>query len=140
MKAKFLALSVCACMFFVGCATNDSTKIAAGSCSVDVVSCDVNSVMGEYKATLPCADCGGIDVVLKLGVKEFIYNATYQGRDEKDMQTGTYSIDGNIITTTNLYKEIQKYKYANDKLIMLDSEGNEVQGVLADYYKFTKVK
>lgn len=127
-------------MFFVGCATSNNAQLSMDKCSVDTVVCDAKSVMGEYKATLPCADCGGIDVVLKFGVKEFVYNATYQDRDEKDMQTGTYSIDGDIITTTNLYKETQKYKRLGDKLIMLDSEGNEVQGVLADYYKFTKVK
>lgn len=96
-------------------------------------------VNGVYKALLPCADCDGINATLEINNNKFKLTYAYITPDnETEIQDGFYIIKDNIITTTNLYKEKQEYRIEGDTLIMLDKNGNEINGVLAKKYKFKR--
>lgn len=143
MKVKqkvFLALAVLA---FAGCA-NTQNALPNGTCGVSTAQkCEMkNELTGVYKTTLPCADCDGIRATLILkDDKSFSYIMTYENQQKyTDNQSGVYSVAGDILTTENLYKEKQMYKIVNGALKMLDSQGDEVSGELAEFYTFKKIR
>lgn len=138
MKLKFL-LSICALMLISGCARNEARVMHCvnGECSSQKM-----NVTGVYKATLPCADCAGIDATLTLNSDNtYTYTMIYNTKDkEKDAQKGSYEIKSDIITTTNLYKEQQYFKFDNSQIKLLDSDKQEIAGEIGKAYIFTKVK
>lgn len=139
MGLKNKVLSVCALAFLVGCANIPGMNTTSHTCPHASCKAHTKSVVGVYKAMLPCADCSGIDATLNLKADNTfeIINITSK-YSEKD--SGKYSVNGDIITTENQYKEKQMYKIDGYSLKMLDADGKEPVGKLAKFYTFNKIK
>ena len=101
-----------------------------------------NSVdwMGTYEATLPCADCPGIKVVLTLHEDDtFEMSRTYIDKDTKMEDTGRFEWqnDGSIVHLKG--KEVDvKLRVGENILFELDQQGKEIVGDLAEFYIYKK--
>ena len=98
---------------------------------------------GTYEGTLPCADCPGIKMELKINSYETY--SLYQELLETDMkgtETGTFNWneDGNIVTLINEDGREDLYQVGENQIFRLDPDGNRVQGELADQYILQKTE
>jgi len=98
---------------------------------------------GVYEGNLPCADCEKLRVKLTINEdKTFIKSAVYVGQSN-DVYTekGTYqwNATGTTIYLTSEEGKKQGYLVQENKLVMLDQEGNLIQGELASKYVLAKV-
>ena len=95
-----------------------------------------------YAGEVPCADCEGIDYRLDLR-PDFSYEARmiYKGKSEEPFEfSGAYAFTQDSIVV--LEKEtpgMNYFRIVPAGLIMLDLEGREVTGALADRYKLTQL-
>lgn len=98
--------------------------------------------MGEYEGVLPCADCEGIRTIVVLNengtftskqiyVKEPVFEVENQG-------SFTWDETGFIITLKPDDGNIRSYRVVEGAIILLDNEGKEITGELAEYYRLTK--
>lgn len=99
----------------------------------------VNSALwqGSYYGTLPCADCSGIKTELTLTGNRFTLTSVYLDTDtQPDIETGLFSINktNNHIKLSNGYL----YLWQQDKLYMLDADGNRATGALASFYTLSR--
>lgn len=99
---------------------------------------------GSYEGTLPCADCEGIKTTLELNKDEgFTLREEYLGKKNAMAfnSKGKWVVHENTITL-QFDKELQdrrvQYKAGEGKLWLLDQEGKEITGTLADKYILTK--
>lgn len=99
---------------------------------------DVSDYSGQYAGILPCADCEGIAYRLALNTdysyRERLY---YQGKSTEAFENqGTFSIrpDG-IVVLEKSEKGMSLFRKNDYGLLMLDIEGNEITGALADRYQ-----
>ncbi|QEC40731.1 copper resistance protein NlpE [Pseudobacter ginsenosidimutans] len=99
---------------------------------------------GEYEGTLPCADCEGIKTTLNLNKDSlFTLKEEYLGKKSPAAfnSKGKWVVHKNTITL-QFDKELQdrrvQYKAGENKLWLLDQEGKEITGTLADKYIMTK--
>ncbi len=96
---------------------------------------------GTYQATLPCADCPGINTTITLNKDEtFKYVAEYLETSVKIEETGNimWHDDGLIVHLKG--KDIDtKLKVVENGLVGLDTSGNEIEGPLKEHYNFKKV-
>ena len=95
---------------------------------------------GTYQAVLPCADCEGINTVLRLN-NDLTYskNSKYLGKDDAVFEEkGTFSWDetGQIITLYN--DEKNQYFVGENRIWMLDQNAEKITGDLAQSYIFNK--
>lgn len=99
-------------------------------------------VDGEYKGTLPCADCEGIETTIRLNPdKSYVKQIIYLGKDGKVFEEkGFYSwnSEGNTITLTGVKNAPNQYFAGENMLIQLDLEGNRITGNLSDKYVLRK--
>lgn len=103
---------------------------------------------GVYKGSIPCADCEGIEVELRLN-EDLTYKKvmTYlgKGQDNRFEEKGTFEWDedgGRIKLTDSASPETQNnwFKVGENLLIMLDIEGNPIESNLpAEAYEFKKI-
>lgn len=96
---------------------------------------------GVYTGTIPCADCEGIQTMIKLG-KDLSYamETKYQGKSEEIFKSeGTFNWDnsGSNISLNGENGKLQ-YKVGENKLIALDTEGKLISGNLANNYILTR--
>ena len=95
---------------------------------------------GTYLATLPCADCPGIDSRLTLNKdKTFELYEEYQDSDVTNSDKGTFSFDktGSIITLKG--KEFNlKLKVGENILFLLDQEGKVIDNSLKEHFIYKK--
>ncbi|MBE2984819.1 copper resistance protein NlpE N-terminal domain-containing protein [Campylobacter sp. RM9344] len=147
-KFKFITLLASA-IFMAGCSSfNQHIDVPKGeTCTIDddknkAPKCEIKSipVAGIYKATLPCASCEAIETTLNLNADgSFTCKMTYKGnQDYTDLQYGKYEIAGDIVTTTDEYKEKMSYKFDGTNLHLLDFDGNVAKGEFKDLYTFKK--
>ena len=99
---------------------------------------DVSVYTGQYAGILPCADCEGIAYRLALNTdysyRERLY---YQGKSTEAFENqGTFSVrpDG-IVVLEKSEKGMSLFRKNDFGLLMLDIEGNEITGALADRYQ-----
>lgn len=99
---------------------------------------------GEYEGTLPCADCEGIKTTLNLNKDSlFTLKEEYLGKKSPAAfnSKGKWVVHENTITL-QFDKELQdrrvQYKTGENKLWLLDQEGKEISGTLADKYIMKK--
>jgi copper homeostasis protein (lipoprotein) len=96
---------------------------------------------GTYQGVLPCADCEGIAIELKISYDgEFHKTMQYRGKDADIFEfTGEYKWNeaGNTIILEGLELPNQ-YFVTEERLIHLDSDGQRITGHLADHYVLTK--
>lgn len=100
---------------------------------------------GVYKGVLPCASCQEIKTTIILNDNNTFERTDIYVKDKEEVfvENGDFSWDNtNNIITLNIKGEVnpQKYKVIEGKLLMLDAEGKENQGELADNYILTKVE
>lgn len=98
---------------------------------------------GTYKGTLPCADCEGIEVSIEIdGDHQVNVEQVYTGRSTKRFtQKGKFewNKEGSKITCfLPDSKDSMKFLVGENQLIQLDKEGNQISGVLANYYVLKK--
>lgn len=96
---------------------------------------------GTYHGTLPCADCEGIKTELTLNKDE-----TYQLKQEyltkntivEKSGKFVWSADGEKISITVKDVGNFNFKVGENRLFLLDQEGNEIAGNLAENYILNK--
>ena len=109
MKKK-LYLAAAFCMIIAtGCTNNkksaNSDNVVADTMQVaDMHNAETSlDYFGEYKGTIPAADCPGIEVTLIFN-KDRTYTQKYIYLERKDgefNETGTFKVEGNILTATS---------------------------------------
>jgi uncharacterized membrane protein len=94
-------------------------------------------VQGIYEGVVPCADCNGILTKIQL-YPDMMYRTemTYTGKSTTPIvDSGKYSInnEGVILLgdSANGYNQIT---FDNDHLVMLDKNGKQIEGSLAEKY------
>ena len=90
--------------------------------------------LGEYKGTVPCADCPGskIEVELKSD-NTFEIEMDYIDRESKTKEEGTYVEENGIVTCSGKYGK--SYFLVGDKtLTMLDADKKVITGSMASMY------
>ena len=98
---------------------------------------------GTYKGTIPCADCEGIAMEIKLNKDlTFTSKSVYLGKEKNEFnENGAFSWnkEGSGITTISQNKTTTMYKVGENKLIILNSEGKEnSDSKMADMYILNK--
>lgn len=98
---------------------------------------------GTYEATLPCADCPGIKVVLTLiQDNTFTISSTYledktRSTVTEDKGSMTWQKNGSVILLRGKSTDIL-LKVGENQLFQLDRQGKEIDGPLREQYIFTK--
>lgn len=114
--------------------------------SLMLASCaDKNQAIEEsFYGLIPCADCPGIEYELHLhDDNTYEESILYQDRmAEAHVEDGTYSMENDsIIVLDRDGKEgFDRFVLRNNNLVILHSDGNEVEGPLASYYVLGKEK
>lgn len=99
---------------------------------------------GTYFATLPCANCEGIETWVTLnqdGTFELKTHHMGLNDDREEIFTGKFTWDetGSIVTLNGLIGGAPgKYKVGENRIWHLDKDGNRIEGDLADRYILTK--
>lgn len=142
MRKKFYLAAVLSITILAGCnngkRANDRVSKNADTIQVPDMHNAESSLdyFGEYKGTIPAADCPGIEVTLILN-KDNTYTQKYIyiDRDTAFDETGTFTIKGNILTTTSKDNgEKFYYKVEEGRIVMLDADKQPITGALADKY------
>lgn len=96
---------------------------------------------GIYRGTLPCADCEGIVTVVVLNKDHsFAFYTRYLGEQEiGDEVKGDFvwSEDGNQVILN--MRNPNRFQVGENRLFVLDMDGNRIDGNLAEHYILTKV-
>ena len=149
MKKLFMIVGIVS-LAILGCknSVNKKVKLADGVETSDSSVVDDQSPQnssdwsGIYKGTTPCADCEGIKTVLELN-QDNTYSLflTYLGKPENNelKRTGnfTWEDDGSEIILKDNGEEM-RYRVGENQLLMLDNEGNMIDGMMSDLYILSK--
>lgn len=148
MKKK-LYLAAAFCMIIAtGCTNNkksaNSDNVVADTMQVaDMHNAETSlDYFGEYKGTIPAADCPGIEVTLIFN-KDRTYTQKYIYLERKDgefNETGTFKVEGNILTATSKNGEKSYYKVEEGRIVILDADKQPITGALADMYVLKQEK
>jgi uncharacterized lipoprotein NlpE involved in copper resistance len=126
--------------------TTTGTDTTATATNADTAHHAANSLdlAGNYEGTLPCASCEGIKTALALNADEsFTLKEEYLGKKDPLIANakGKWVVHENTITL-QFDKELQdrrvQYKAGENTLWLLDQEGKEITGSLADKYVLKK--
>lgn len=97
---------------------------------------------GNYKGTLPCADCEGILTTITLHNNDsFKIGYNYLGKDITtftDQGMVIWNEDGNKITLKG-NSEVSQYVVGENVLTKLDLNENKIEGELAEKYQLKKL-
>lgn len=97
---------------------------------------------GVYKGVVPCADCEGIDTLLRLNMdNSYQLSTIYLGKDATPFeQAGSFEWDakGSVISLLSQKDGPALYKVVENQLIQLDMQGQLITGDLAENYKLNK--
>jgi len=97
---------------------------------------------GVYKGVVPCADCEGIETLLRLNMdNSYQLSTVYLGKDATPFkQAGSFEWDakGSVIRLLNQKDGPALYKVVENQLIQLDMQGQLITGDLAENYKLSK--
>lgn len=98
---------------------------------------------GTYRGAMPCADCEGILVEIKLN-RDLSYDLArkYKGKGEEVYrQSGNFKWDdsGNKITLINdEQSETNQYQVGENQLIKLDTSGKSIESEFSEMYTLKK--
>jgi uncharacterized lipoprotein NlpE involved in copper resistance len=153
MKNKILILAFNMLLITSCNKKSDDTKIETTTTEIEIKTDSTIAVSdnsqnsldwnGTYKGTIPCADCEGIAMEIKLN-KDLTYTSksVYLGKEKNEFkENGTFSWnkEGSGITTVSENKTTSMYKVGENKLIILNSEGKEnSDSKMADMYVLNK--
>ncbi len=95
---------------------------------------------GSYAGVLPCADCPGINLKLTLGADgQYELSRQYQDRQARpDIVRGRFQWlpgDGGI----QLEGDGSRWRVGENRLFMLDTNGQTITGPLAEHYILKRV-
>jgi len=146
MKNQVTALFFMLFMLFTsGCAHYAQSGDAAAA---RPVSAGDNSMVsldweGVYRGVLPCADCRGIEteVTVEQGGRAIV-RRTYAGKSERVFtEEGrlTWDAKGRTIAIRLKDGDVSHYLVGENRLVMLDREGNRITGQLAERYILRKI-
>ena len=147
MKSIYVAAIALCSITLMSCNSSkktDATNSNADTTQVTDMHNAGNSLdyFGVYKGTTPAADCPGIIQTLTLN-SDYTYqlNMVYIDRPGSDVNdSGTFSIDGNIITTQPKDGRESYYKVEEGRVVMLMADKQPVTGELAEHYILKKEK
>lgn len=152
MKKSFLILAIAA--FAISCQNKTNTTDSVNTDQKDTltnqtefidkehtsqISLDWN---GTYKATLPCADCPGIETVVSLFTDNtFKISSHYIDREVVVEDAGEimWHDNGNQIHLKGKDTDLQ-FRVIENGIIQLDTNGNEIEGSLKEFYTFQKLE
>lgn len=95
---------------------------------------------GSYRGTLPCADCNGIQTIIRLNADQsFRIEETYLGKNTQPIiSSGKFQINAADNTIQLEGRSPGKYKVAENRLIQLDIQGKEISGAMKELYVLKK--
>lgn len=145
MRLYFVATVLCM-MTLTSCSSNkkaeptnavDTTQVA------DMHTADISlDYYGEYKGTVPAADCPGIEMTLVLNKDNtFTLHSSYIDRKTVIDESGTFSIEGNILTLKEKSNGTTSYyKVQEGSVMMLNAEKQPAEGDMANAYVLKQEK
>ena len=93
------------------------------------------SVQTVYEGVLPAADCPGIKTTLTLYTNgTFQLQEEYLERDASFTQTGTFTIQQDLLTLTTQDNDVRYFHLGEGTASMLDADKQPITGDLASYY------
>lgn len=151
---KLLFLGIITTFSMTGCSfsgqdgnVNESSKEKDVYYTIDFEGIDKSNARnsldyaGTYKGILPCADCAGIAIEIKLSYDgTFKKTMQYLGKnDDVFISDGAYIWDntGNIISLEGVDRPNQFF-VSEERLIHLDINGQRITGDLSDHYVLYK--
>lgn len=147
MKSIYVAAIAACSLTLMSC--NGSKKADASQSNADTTQVvDMHTAetsldyFGEYKGTIPAADCPGIKQTLVLNKDNtFTLNSIYIDRKDADFNdSGTFSIDGNVLTLKTKDGQASYYKVEEGRVRMLMADKQPVTGELAEHYVLKQEK
>ena len=95
---------------------------------------------GSYRGTLPCANCNGIQTIIRLNADQsFRIEESYMGKSNSPIiSSGKFQINAAANTIQLEGRSPGKYKVAENRLIQLDMQGNEISGAMKELYVLQK--
>lgn len=131
MKNNFGLLIVIALFAALGCRSQQPTTLNIWEGR------DMNVINEVFRGMLPCADCKKTDFRLSLNTDMTWQSHTlYIGKTDKALnESGRYNVteDGVLILHKN-DEVVKRLRIIPRGLLMLDSEGKEITGSMADKY------
>jgi uncharacterized lipoprotein NlpE involved in copper resistance len=148
IKKTTLALCVLA-LAFVSCQNNEGTNSVTSSDALadtpTIIDMHTSQIAldwhGTYEGTLPCADCPGIKTTIELkNDNTFTQHLEYLDRDADFTETGKIEWHQNSNTITLISEDggKQLFKVKEGSLVMLNADGEENNGELAEHYVLNK--
>jgi uncharacterized lipoprotein NlpE involved in copper resistance len=140
MKRIFFAGTILLVFFAWSCAKQSEPAPASASAADSFA-----HIAGEYRGILPCADCEGIDTVIRLeNDGTCTSRIRYLGKSDEEVfeWTGTFELDSrtNVLTLKSgqQYGTPVSYVFKENTLTQLDMEGNVIGGDFPDLYILKK--
>ena len=102
----------------------------------------ISDISGNYLGTIPCADCEGIQYQLKLNKNlSYTLKLMYKGKSEEITEIdGFYSLTETFLILLDEKAGTMNYlKRVDSNLLLLDKNGNEIHGEIAEAYVLDRV-
>jgi len=102
----------------------------------------IKDITGNYLGTIPCADCEGIQYQLKLNKNlSYTLKLMYKGKSDEIIEIdGFYSLTDTFLILLDEKAGTMNYlKKVDNRLLLLDKNGNEINGELAETYLLDRV-
>lgn len=146
MKKKFYLVAVVVSMMTLASCNGNKKTYSANTADTTQVA-DMHTAetsldyYGEYKGTVPAADCPGIEMTLVLNKDNtFTLHSSYIDRKTVIDESGTFSIEGNILTLKEKGGSTSYYKVEEGRVVMLNAEKQPAEGAMANAYVLKQEK
>ncbi|PSL49546.1 putative membrane protein [Chitinophaga niastensis] len=126
---SFLLATMAAC-------NNNTSGNQAGSITRKTTPATTH-ITGTYQGTLPCADCPGMDFQVSLyDDHTFSELVSYQGRGQgiAEVENGTWKQVNDSTILLEKKKDTSYFLASEGRLLLLDTQGKRIEGVLASNY------
>ena len=137
-----MALGMMTIASCTGVKKNETTNISDTTQVADMHTAEISlDYYGEYKGTVPAADCPGIEMTLMLNKDNtFTLHSSYIDRNTVVDDSGTFALEGSILTLTPKEGTPSYYKVEEGRVVMLNAEKKPAEGAMADAYVLKQEK